>query len=449
MDEEDDGGGERYVNPEVFLPPGVTDALVTVTATHDTEYSLFRRWLLFRLEGPSVGPAHDQQTHSFVIGRKVLATVVDSSVDSLLNVEARPFVPKALKEFFEQPCNILYTFPSNPHPFQPTGMANILQSMGKFHLDESVRKNLLAYKARPSAQRGDPQALFRIVPNPTNIKEYAQNMETMLHLEESQAAEDIKRYDLYNIPIVYRDRPFDKPDAPLVTTISVPGASEKRPPLSYGDEVRMRPARGSPVIEVRAVVLETKEEKVKLLLPPTFPTDAHPSDSRFHVRFTYDRWGYRFLHRALQVVEKTPGHMIFPSETAPTAETRAKPVVEAEDAMGWINPSINEEQRQAVMDVVNHAYAPLPYILFGPPGTGKTLTVIEAILQICRHHPDARVLAVAPSDVVRVMLRRCIPLMAPTHSFHFNIYRRPTLLRCALRSTWGRTSCSDSIGTSA
>lgn len=88
------------------------------------------------------------------------------------------------------------------------------------------------------------------------------------------------------MPIHYKDRPVDKPDAPLVTTITVPGASEKRPPLAYGDEVRMRPAvLTGPMMEIRAVVMETKEEKVKLLLPPSFPTEMYPSESRFHIRY--------------------------------------------------------------------------------------------------------------------------------------------------------------------
>jgi len=43
-------------------------------------------------------------------------------------------------------------------------------------------------------------------------------------------------------------------------------------------------------------------------------------------------------------------------------------VVAEEGGMGWVDPLINEEQRQAVMDIVNRTHGRLPYILYGPPG---------------------------------------------------------------------------------
>lgn len=57
-------------------------------------------------------------------------------------------------------------------------------------------------------------------------------------------------------------------------------------------------------------------------------------------------------------------------------------------------------------------------------GTGKTLTVIEAILQICRHHPEAKVLAVAPSDVAAdILAERLAQYMTPTQLFRLNWYQ--------------------------
>jgi len=50
--------------------------------------------------------------------------------------------------------------------------------------------------------------------------------------------------------------------------------------------------------------------------------------------------------------------------------------------------------------------------------------VIEAILQICRHHPEARVLAVAPSDVAAdILAERLAQHLTPTHLFRLNWYQ--------------------------
>lgn len=43
---------------------------------------------------------------------------------------------------------------------------------------------------------------------------------------------------------------------------------------------------------------------------------------------------------------------------------------------------MNEEQREAVENIVAARNGPLPYILYGPPGTGKTQTLVAAIQRI-------------------------------------------------------------------
>ena len=42
----------------------------------------------------------------------------------------------------------------------------------------------------------------------------------------------------------------------------------------------------------------------------------------------------------------------------------------------------NEEQEQAVKNIVTGTSRPIPYLVFGPPGTGKTVTIVEAIKQV-------------------------------------------------------------------
>merc|ERR1719365_455934 len=58
----------------------------------------------------------------------------------------------------------------------------------------------------------------------------------------------------------------------------------------------------------------------------------------------------------------------------------------------------------AVREIVNGGLEGVPYIVFGPPGTGKTVTVVEAIKQVIKHKPGARILACAPSNAAADVL---------------------------------------------
>lgn len=182
------GGGEEghaaaaassssFASRDIFLYPGINEASVTVSAAQDMEMTSIKKWIIFRLEGPGVGPAHDMQIHNFVVARKVLASVVDETARNLLNVEARPFVPKyvlyiyrysllcwshsihgnrKLQVYFDHPCNLIVSIPTKPHhPFQPKAIATSMNALGQYHLPEVVRHACFSYRKTDMHKR-DP-----------------------------------------------------------------------------------------------------------------------------------------------------------------------------------------------------------------------------------------------------------------------------------------------------
>lgn len=81
----------------------------------------------------------------------------------------------------------------------------------------------------------------------------------------------------------------------------------------------------------------------------------------------------------------------------------------------WVNEnvSINQEQEQAIRNIVNGVAYPAPYILYGPPGTGKTTTIVEAICQIRKLKSSSNVLIATSSnfacDEIGTRLLKFIP----------------------------------------
>lgn len=102
------------------------------------------------------------------------------------------------------------------------------------------------------------------------------------------------------------------------------------------------------------------------------------------VRFTVTRYPFFVQHRAFDLLKtSTIDNKLFPEarncDIGPKLLT-----VKALEEIEFINPDIrgNEEQKQAVLNILNGTSQPAPYIIFGPPGTGKTVTFVEAILQV-------------------------------------------------------------------
>lgn len=57
-------------------------------------------------------------------------------------------------------------------------------------------------------------------------------------------------------------------------------------------------------------------------------------------------------------------------------------LVEQFENFDWVNKTLNDEQREAVLSIALGKQR-IPFLISGPPGTGKTSVLCEAVLQVC------------------------------------------------------------------
>ncbi|KAK0452091.1 uncharacterized protein EV420DRAFT_691604 [Desarmillaria tabescens] len=247
------------------------------------------------------------------------------------------------------------------------------------------------------------------LPPSIDTSSYGRFYQVLLWVEEHKQSYDLHGYDIKNATVTRRNQYYD---------LSVPGLAEKRPSVLIGDNILVR-KKDAPEGHwfsggVHGVMLET----VGLRFSPKF--QVSPSD-RLHVRFKLNRIPLRRQHQALETAF-APGRLLLPV---------AAHILQPSPAVPWtaINPLIdtNARQRQAVDCIIRRRPGTVPFVIFGPPGTGKTVTVVEAILQILRTNPNARVLACAPSNSAGDLIAQRLKALSNDKLFRFYAPSRPKI----------------------
>ncbi|KAK0477928.1 P-loop containing nucleoside triphosphate hydrolase protein [Armillaria novae-zelandiae] len=251
------------------------------------------------------------------------------------------------------------------------------------------------------------QELF--LPRNFDTGSYARFFQLLLWVEEHKQSHDLHGYDIKNATVTRRNQYYD---------LSVPGLAEKRPSVLIGDNILLR-KKDAPEGHwfsggVHNVMLET----VGLRFSPKFKVST---SDHLHVRFKLNRIPLRRQHQALETAF-APERLLFPLPTH---------ILQPSPAVQWtaINPLIdmNTKQRQAVDCIIRRQPGTVPFVIFGPPGTGKTVTVVEAILQILRSNPKARILACAPSNSASDLIAQRLRALSSDELFRFYAPSRPKI----------------------
>eukprot|EP01038_Epipyxis_sp_PR26KG_P010898 gene10898-14628_t len=419
------------------------------------------------------------------------------TIPNNLSVDAKPFIPIASINYFNHQAKLFahskswnakqFQLPKNFRLFIHSYYSNgEVKHMSQRHIDSyhyhynnnNLPELISAHGMNEfvSDQIADdvpmPQENSQIQHDKNN--RHLENIGNLMIFEEIHMGLDICQYDL-----TYCQIEFPLPDPSISInnfnsiltlkpqTITIPihvkGSSENRPQIMIGDIVKLRPVSEdlysvySPgllmeMFEIQGIIksFRIKGEIAEVELPYTIELkQIFNKYKRFHVRFTFDKFGFVFVHKSLAILMNSAYYMncLFPSQQTIDLADRFYDVLSSNsthsmeklDTNQVINPrnriGFNDAQNEAIDTILQLcemremsplSFLPLPpYVIFGPPGTGKTSTIIETILAIREKYPNKRILACAPSDAAAdVICLRLISHFQPNQLFRLNWWQR-------------------------
>ncbi|EPQ53711.1 P-loop containing nucleoside triphosphate hydrolase protein [Gloeophyllum trabeum ATCC 11539] len=245
--------------------------------------------------------------------------------------------------------------------------------------DAHIPKNIMAVVSTGSNEDKVNNLRRSILPRVLDVASHGRHFKTLLWVEE-------KRSDL-----------------------AVPGLAEKRPSVLVGDRILVQRHGSEKGHWYEGHVHFVHRDYVGLRFHGSFP--GHNAAQLYNVRFKLNRIPLRRQHQALDAAIRGE-HLFFPSASHIAGFAAATQPFTPYNTIIASNPS----QMQAIRSIMSMKPVSVPFVVFGPyvcglhlsafpkpihvsrPGTGKTVTMVEAIRQVLKYNPDARILACAPSN---------------------------------------------------
>ncbi|XP_059612252.1 putative helicase MOV-10 isoform X2 [Phlebotomus argentipes] len=211
---------------------------------------------------------------------------------------------------------------------------------------------------------------------------YVNFWETLVQIEDCCQAELMSKNNRLGEKLIFSQGYY---------VLEIPNLSELSPAIMEGDKLNIVPCETK--TKKRKMFARVHQVRKDNIVLDVETSDALNTGSLYDVYFLPNRMPIQLERHALQYVQNHKLATFFFPDSIPT-----HPI----DFSGfeWINDSVKEnpEQQSAIIHMVEKSSFPAPYILMGPPGTGKTTTIVEAICQIIRREPGARILVSATSN---------------------------------------------------
>ncbi|KAI0777345.1 P-loop containing nucleoside triphosphate hydrolase protein [Trametes elegans] len=254
------------------------------------------------------------------------------------------------------------------------------------------------------------QVKSRHLPATLKNESHGQYFRVLLWLEEYRMAEDLRMYDIEGARFTKEGRLY---------TLPVPGLSEKRPSVVPGDTISAQ--IGTNGQTHRGYVHQVRRDDIRVAFHSSFKGTAS-----YNVQFKYNRTPIKRQHQALLASSTSSLRLLFPS---PGHEGLTQAIGASQYPLTLFNSLIgkNAPQLQAVKTILRLRPGSAPFVVFGPPGTGKTVTVVEAMLQVLRTQPNARILACAPSNSAADLIAQRLNSLSTSELFRCNAFFRDRL----------------------
>lgn len=224
---------------------------------------------------------------------------------------------------------------------------------------------------------------YPVMKEELSLGNYEKRFTLLLMIDEIECLINMRQYDLDGVTLSRSTHGC--------LSLQVPGLADGRPSLMPGDTIHLWQSETRQVYQ--GFIHFVQKDEVLLKFHPEF--HANYRDEMYNVTFKESRTQIRRCHWAVQQTKLLPPSVLFPVNGI---QFQPPLVTVTGNSVKWINKSLNERQRNAVVNVLRSECRPSPYVIFGPPGTGKTMTIVESILQVLKHFRQSRILACSGSN---------------------------------------------------
>ncbi|XP_065191165.1 probable helicase with zinc finger domain [Sycon ciliatum] len=225
--------------------------------------------------------------------------------------------------------------------------------------------------------------------------DYKNQLHILLYIEEYQRQHDVKRYDMYGYLLDLLDK-YQLENGPLLfplhgqklCRISLNEPLDDREHSLTDSSVALVRPQGSPVV-YEAPVQHLGRDYVVLKLNAGTVEACMKSDNQVDIRFRHYRPLLQAMHHAVDNLELG---VVFPPRIMPNTGLMLGQANTIDAHEDLLKSTLNEKQREVVKTVLQDENRQVPTLLCGPFGTGKTQTLIEAVFQLLKHAPTAKIL---------------------------------------------------------